>query len=111
MEIEHASISVAGPVRPNNEDRVACWVPSAEADWRDRGAVFVLADGVGGQDRGEGASGIACEATLAAFAHAKPETSPSQLLFQLFTTANLKVYDENMKRKSRAGKMATTLTV
>ena len=36
---------------------------------------------------------------------------PSQVLCQMFTAANLAVYDANLHNNGRAGKMATTLTV
>src|SRR5436305_1948288 len=111
MEIEHASLSVAGPVRPHNEDCVGFWQPSDESGWRDRGAVVVLADGVGGQDKGEVASRLACDAAVSTFTAAKADTAPGQLLWQLFNAANLAVYDENLRKNGSGGRMATTLTV
>ena len=110
MQIEYASLSIAGPVRPHNEDSVGYWEPDAAGDWRGRGAVVVLADGVGGQDRGEVASRLACEAAVKAFTEAKPNTPPNQVLWQMFTAANLSVYDTNLHDRQGGGKMATTLT-
>jgi serine/threonine protein phosphatase PrpC len=111
MQIVYASLSVAGPVRPHNEDSVGYWEPDAAGDWRGRGAVVVLADGVGGQDRGEVASKLACEACIKSFTEAKPNTPPNQVLWQMFTAANLAVYDANLHNRHGGGKMATTLTV
>ncbi|MDP9173241.1 MAG: protein kinase [Planctomycetota bacterium] len=97
-------------MRDHNEDCVACWRPKDAADWRNRGAIAVLADGVGGQDRGEIASKAACEAAVRTFLEAKPLASPAQVLYQMFSAANISIYDENLK-KNGSGKMATTLTI
>jgi len=110
MQIAYGAVSIAGPVRANNEDCIDCWQPKDERDWRNRGAIAVLADGVGGQDRGEVASAMACKSVLAAFLEAKALASPTQTLFQMFAAANISIYDENLKING-SGRMATTLTV
>src|SRR5262249_1185441 len=76
---------------------------------RSHGALVVLADGVGGLERGEVASQLAVETTIAGFREAKPNTPPSQLLFRLVNAANLAVYDHGMENRDR-GRMATTRT-
>jgi serine/threonine protein phosphatase PrpC len=111
MQVSYASLSVAGPVRPHNEDCVGYWAPQEEAGWRDFGAVVVLADGVGGQDCGEVASRLACDAAVRTFNEARPATATGQLLRQMFTAANIAVYDENLRKNGSAGRMATTLTI
>jgi len=110
MRIQYAQLSVPGPVRPHNEDSVAYWLPSEQADWRTRGAVAILADGVGGQDRGEVASATATEQAIKAFADSSPNAAPGQIIFQMFNAANIAVYDTNLKDR-HTGKMATTMTV
>jgi serine/threonine protein phosphatase PrpC len=110
MKINYAYLSSNGPVRDHNEDCVANWEPRDQSDWRNRGAVVVLADGVGGQDRGEVASKSACDAAIKTFLEAKPLITPTQVLFQMFTAANISVYDQNV-RGNGTGKMATTLTI
>ncbi|MGD0388110.1 MAG: protein kinase [Tepidisphaeraceae bacterium] len=110
MQISYAALSTEGPVRPNNEDSVAYWQPKSEADWRNHGAIAVLADGVGGQSSGEVASKLACETVLKVFLESKPLASPAQILFQMFAAANIAVYDQNVKHNG-TGRMATTLTV
>jgi serine/threonine-protein kinase len=110
MQIAYGSLSVPGPVRDHNEDSIACWQPEKPQDWRNRGAVVILADGVGGQDRGEEASKLACESAIKAFLEAKPLASPTQTLNHMFLAANIAVYDENLKH-SGARRMATTLTI
>ena len=111
MQIGYAFYSTEGPVRPHNEDSVAFWQPVDPADWRSRGALVVLADGIGGQDRGEVASRMACDSAIKAFTEAEDGVAPNQLIFRVFTAANLAVYDQNLTDRSAAGKMATTLTM
>jgi serine/threonine protein phosphatase PrpC len=110
MRIKHASLSVSGSVRPHNEDAVTHWQPQSEADWRGRGAVVILADGVGGQERGEIASHTAATVACEVFCQRKPGVAPGQLLFEMFNAANLAVFDANLKTP-KSGKMGTTLTV
>src|SRR5579872_3480226 len=107
MQISYGALSTTGPIRANNEDYLEVWQPKDQADWRSRGAIAVLADGVGGQSKGEVASQMACKAALAAFLESKPLASPTQTLFQMFAAANIAVYDENVKSNG-SGRMATT---
>ena len=111
MRIKHASLSVSGPVRPQNEDAISFWQPSSQAEWRNRGAIVILADGVGGQDRGEVASNTAATIACRAFCEGRTGAAPGQLLFEIFNAANIAVFDANIKSNGKAGKMATTLTV
>ncbi len=110
MQISYAGLSSAGPVRSNNEDCLNYWQPTIGDDWRARGAVAILADGVGGHGRGEVASRIACDKALEAFLATKPGATPNQCLYQMFTAANMAVYDEGMHERIE-GRMLTTLTV
>ncbi len=110
MELTYAELSSKGPVRPKNEDSVAFWQPEDAEEQRTRGAAVILADGVGGQGQGEVASRLAVDTALEKFREAKPGTSPRQVLWQMFTAANLAVYDRSMEHRDE-GRMATTLTI
>src|SRR5277367_2342917 len=110
MELTYGELSSAGTVRPHNEDYIGFWQPEALEEKRNRGAIAVLADGVGGQKRGEVASRLAVEEALRIFREAKGDTTPQQLLTQIFNTANLAVYDKGMENHG-AERMATTLAV
>ena len=110
MEIIYAGLTSAGPVRANNEDNLDFWAPKAPEEWRTRGAVAILADGVGGHGQGEVASQLACEHSRKIFVEAKPGTTPAQLLWQMFNAANIAVYDAGMKQRAE-GRMLTTLTI
>ncbi len=111
MELTYAELSSPGPVREHNEDYVGFWQPQTLDEKRSRGAVAVLADGVGGLDRGEVASRMAVETALATFREAPEEDrTPQQLIAQMFNAANLAVYDKGMEEHGRS-RMATTLCI
>ena len=112
MEVICTERSVQGPVRPNNEDLTAFFQPDSLDDQRTRGIVAILADGVGGEDRGELASRLAVDAALKTFREVGPETAPPKLLGQMFNAANLAVYDaaHHGPQKGKGG-MSTTLAV
>ncbi len=110
MELTYAELSSAGIVRPHNEDYVGFWQPETLEEKRNRGAIVVLADGVGGLGRGEVASHLAVEETLKLFRESQGDLAPQQLLTQIFNAANLAVYDKGMENHG-AKPMATTLAV
>jgi serine/threonine protein phosphatase PrpC len=110
MELTYAELSSPGTVRPHNEDYVGFWQPETLEEKRNRGAIAVLADGVGGMGRGEVASRLSVEEALKGFRGAPGDTAPQQLLTQIFNAANLAVYDKGMENHG-ASRMATTLAV
>ncbi|HEX9023632.1 MAG TPA: protein kinase [Geobacteraceae bacterium] len=110
MELTYAELSSPGPARENNEDYVGFWQPETLEEKRSRGAVAVLADGVGGLDRGEVASRLAVETALKEFREAPEGKTPQQLLTQMFNAANLAVYDKAMENHGKS-RMATTLCI
>jgi serine/threonine-protein kinase len=110
MDLTFAQLSDAGPVRTNNEDSLDFWRPPDEEEERLRGSVALLADGIGGQGKGEVASRLAVDTALQKFREARPDTAPNQLLWQMFTAANLAVYDAGMQERDGQGRMGTTLT-
>lgn len=109
MRLSCESRSSPGPVRKINEDFVAFWQPEDEAERLQRGAIAVMADGVGGLHKGEIASRMAGELALAAFKRINPANMPKQILQQIFEAANLQVYEAGMAGQN--GRMATTLSV
>ncbi len=110
MDLTCAEVCVPGPVRPNNEDCAALWQPESPDRKRDLGSVALLADGVGGQNRGEIASQLAVQSALGVFQAAEPATAPRKLLRQMFDAASRAVYDDALRHPEH-GRMATTLTV
>ncbi len=110
MELTYAELSTAGPVRPKNEDRVRFWQPDTLDEKRERGAIAVLADGVGGQGQGEIASQLAVETALKIFRETRPGAPAQQALTQAFNAANLAVYDKRLEDHGQS-RMATTLAI
>lgn len=110
MELSYAELSSPGPARENNEDFVGFWQPETLEEKRIRGAVAVIADGVGGLHFGEVASRLAVETALKTFREAPGEQTPQQLLTQMFNAANLAVYDKGMENHGES-RMATTLAI
>ena len=86
------------------------WQPEAEQERAARGAIALLADGVGGQGDGDVASRLAVTTALDVFRNADPQMTSNQLLWRLFNEANLAVYDGRM-HAAAATRMATTLTI
>jgi serine/threonine protein phosphatase PrpC len=110
MRLSCESKSSAGPVRKENEDYLGFWQPDEEAERLQRGAIAIVADGVGGLERGEVASKMAVECAIATFQRMNPVNAPKQILKQIFDTANLEIYEAGMSGP-KGGRMATTLSV
>ena len=102
--------SSAGPVRKKNEDSLGFWQPEEEAERLQRGAISVVADGLGGHENGDVASKMAVDIAIATFQRMNPANLPKQILKQIFDSANLAVYEAGMA-DPRGGRMATTLSV
>lgn len=60
--IEHAEISDVGLRRTNNQDSYTVVMAGSERKWRDRGHLFIVADGMGAHAAGELASKMAVDA-------------------------------------------------
>jgi serine/threonine protein phosphatase PrpC/predicted Ser/Thr protein kinase len=110
MRLSSESKSSAGPVRKVNEDSIGYWQPDSETERLERGAIAVMADGLGGHGNGEVASKMAIECAIATFQRMNPVNSPKQIIKQIFDTSNLEIYEAGMKDRSE-GRMATTLSV
>lgn len=107
IEIACAGVSERGP-RPTNEDRIGSAVP-VEAALRERkGALFVVADGLGGHLGGEIASETAVRTVIddyyAPSSHGRIETA----LQRAVQAANLRIY-QLAQRDTDLRTMATTL--
>jgi serine/threonine protein phosphatase PrpC len=99
--------SDAGSVRQGNEDYVECFIPSDEAQLRTKGAIFLVADGMGGHQAGGVASRKAVERVIQEY-YADETHDVCESLIRAFESANLMVFDLAQTDPSRAG-MGTTL--
>ena len=110
MRVIHAQRTSAGTVREANEDYIACWPPDAHESVGTIGLAWLLADGVGGESRGELASQMAVTAALQTLKRAHSSTTVPELLHAMFSAASREVYDFAMASPEQ-GTMATTLTI
>ena len=110
MQVEFSQLSDTGQRREHNEDYLGHVLPDSVQRARSHGWLFVLADGVGGQDRGEVASRTAVESLCADFSQAPAGELHTALLPRLVQAANTRVYEAGMASgAAAAGTIATTL--
>lgn len=102
-----AIVTDFGNVRTNNEDGALICFPREEAVLKNKGCLFVLADGMGGHNCGEVASELALEAFSNAYFNAKGNVLKS--LKNAVGAANSYVYKAALTHPKYAG-MGTTLT-
>ncbi|MGD0615734.1 MAG: protein kinase [Verrucomicrobiota bacterium] len=105
MKIKCYQLSSVGAVREHNEDFIAFWEPDDFYVRKDIGSIAILADGVGGMGNGEVASRLAAETALSIFRKSKPETSPADLVREIYDETTSRVFQAAQKQ----GRIATTL--
>lgn len=109
LNLEFSQLSDPGRVRKQNEDYLGSVLPKTPGQARSHGWLFALADGVGGQQKGEVASRTAVECVLAGF-RAAPNGEPhSSLLPRLVKAANAQVYETGLADSGKGAAMATTI--
>jgi protein phosphatase len=109
LDVEFAQRSDPGKQRDHNEDQIGYVVPGSPARARSHGWLFVLADGVGGTERGELASQAAVDHLTTGFREAAPSEALSALLMRLAQEANTKIYEAGRSHTPGGTSMATTL--
>lgn len=103
-EIEHGGQSHIGPVREDNQDAIR--LPDSRSI-DERGALYAVADGMGGHANGQLASHMALDKLFEAFYSHKPAAALKKLRRSV-EMANLSVYQA--AQRLRMGHMGTTLT-
>ena len=109
LQVEFAELSDTGRRRDHNEDYIGHVLPQTPELARSRGWLFALADGVGGQDRGEVASRTAVESLMAGFLDAPSGEPHTSLLPRLVQAANTHVHEAAMAPGKNSLTIATTL--
>ncbi|MGA8029568.1 MAG: protein phosphatase 2C domain-containing protein [Bryobacteraceae bacterium] len=109
LDVEFAQLSDAGLKREHNEDYLGHVLPQTPEQVRTHGWLFTLADGVGGQERGEVASSSAVETVLAGFRKAAPGEPLTALLPRLVQAANARVYEIGLSTGPAGTAIATTM--
>jgi serine/threonine protein phosphatase PrpC len=93
LDLEFAELSDPGLARGHNEDFIGHVIPSSPEQVQSQGWLFALADGVGGQEKGEVASRLAIEAVLEGFSKIPKGIMHVSLLPRLVQDANQAVFD------------------
>lgn len=109
LEVEFAQLSDRGQAREQNEDYLGWVLPVSADQARTHGWLFALADGVGGQERGEVASRVAVESLLDGFRGAPGGELHTVLMPRLIQAANARVYEAGRTTGPGGTAMATTL--
>jgi protein phosphatase len=109
LDIEFAQLSDPGLVREQNEDYLGYVLPQSPEQARSQGWLFALADGVGGQDRGEVASSIAVETLLCGFRKTSSGDALTTVLPRLVQASNAKVFEAGLASLHGQTNMATTV--
>src|SRR5215469_5046097 len=94
LDVEFIQLTDAGRTREHNEDYLGYLLPYTPDQLRSHGCVFVLADGVGGHEKGEIASQLAVETVLSGFSSGKANEPHKAVLTRAIQAANLQVYEQ-----------------
>lgn len=105
--VEQAGESDLGCQRQNNEDRYSYWEPDSDADFRLKGRLAIVADGMGGYEGGQEASRIAVETIEQTYA-ASPQ-DPRTNLISGFRAAHQSIL-EHARQNPVFHNMGTTST-
>jgi protein phosphatase len=90
--IEAASLTDVGRQRSNNEDSYLYWEPESDADFRRKGRLAIVADGMGGYEGGQEASRLAVETVRSIYDNSFG-ADPQDTLIAAFESAH-----ENIQR-------------
>ena len=112
LQISFAQQSDIGRVRPLNEDKMLVVLPENMDARHERGALFIVADGMGGHSNGEVASELAIDTIREAY-YQDSTTDILASLGNALKQANRAIYQEQQARVQRQaapekGGMATT---
>ena len=107
--IEQAALSDVGLRRSNNQDSCAVVLASDQRNWRDRGHLFLVADGMGAHAAGELASKLAAGGIPHTY-HKLLEQAPPEALCQAVIESNAHIHGRGEANAEFHG-MGTTISV
>lgn len=106
--LQLATLTDVGRKRSGNEDSHAVWVSEEPAEFARRGALLVVADGMGGANAGEVASRLAADTVVETY-RADTSGDPAHALRVAIETANSRVHSQSVANHDQRG-MGTTCT-
>ncbi|MBY0231650.1 MAG: protein phosphatase 2C domain-containing protein [Gemmataceae bacterium] len=107
-QIEHASLTDVGVRRSHNQDNYAIQLASDDDGWRQRGHLFVVADGMGAHAVGEKAAEQAAQ-TIPHIYQKNAQQGPVPALRKAFVEANAGIHACGQQNREFEG-MGTTST-
>jgi protein phosphatase len=107
-QIEHASATDVGVRRPYNQDAHAVLLASDPEQWKERGHIFLVADGMGAHAVGELASDLAAQIVPHTYYKHALE-GPDPALRKAFIEANASIHARGQQNREFQG-MGTTAT-
>src|SRR5580704_3655251 len=107
--IEHAALSDVGLRRSNNQDSCAVVLASDQRNWRERGHLFLVADGMGAHAAGELASKLAAGGIPHTY-HKLLDQVPPEALRQAIIESNAHIHGRGEANAEFHG-MGTTTSV
>lgn len=107
LDLEVAKLTDVGRARPHNEDYVDYYVPPDSRQLARKGAIYLVADGMGGHQAGEVASRGAVELTIGQY-YSDTTHDVGTSLVRAFRAANQQLYEQAQADPSKGG-MGTTL--
>lgn len=105
-----SSFTHTGMVRRNNEDCCLVIPPWSGLGIKKEACLLAVADGMGGQNAGEVASGLAIKTAVSWFENNSIETLSLHLIEEMFATINAAVWSYSQEHSEASG-MGTTLTL
>jgi serine/threonine protein phosphatase PrpC len=106
--VEVATLTDIGRQRANNEDSFLYWEPDSEEEFRQKGRLAVVADGMGGYEGGQEASRLAVETVQSVYSNAVGDALQQSLL-DAFAVAHAGILNYATEHPELQG-MGTTCT-
>lgn len=110
--MEVAILSDVGRVRQNNEDSYLYWEADLDEEFRRKGRLAIIADGMGGYDGGQEASRLAVETVRAVYDRVFHD-DPEAALMEAFVAAHQRIrsYAEEHREFQGMGTTCTALAI